>query len=236
MFGKGLLKELKDHITNKAIELEVANKRESRDTIENINNIMAPVKVENLKVIEETRKMRKEVAKLNRLLEEDINRINERIDKFGSVVKDMQKEKGKANVAGFKEGLERVKTFLEDGKKEVKKVEQMTIDGNSVDIKDIGLADPSKEPKKMTEEEYKKAMAYVSPAKLYSVDDLLRIGGYKSRSTISRKISKICEEEHISKGDRRYWYKASNGYDIGNGKEGKEWIITELGKKKILSL
>ena len=236
MFNKRLIERINEHTDNALVDLELLIRRENRDFLDKLRDTIEPIKIENLRLIEENKKQRKEISKLNKLLEEDINRINERIDKFGNVVKDMQKEKGKANVAGFKEGLERVKAFLEDGKKEDKKVEQMTIDGKSVDIKDIGLVDPSKEPKKMTEEEYKKAMAYVSPAKLYSVDDLLRIGGYKSRSTISRKISKICEEEHISKGDRRYWYKASNGYDIGNGKEGKEWIITELGKKKILSL
>lgn len=239
MFNKKLIKELKDHITNKAIELEVENKKENRDFLEKLRETIEPIKVENLRLLSENKKQRKEIAKLTKLLEEDITKINKRIDNFGNAVKDMQNEKKKANVAGFKEGLEKVKAFLDEGKKEDKKVEQMTIDGKSIDIKELGLIDPHKEAAptpaaKLTNEEVKRVNNYLNPARIYSVDDILKISGLKSRSSISRKISKICQEEHISKSDRRYWYKASNGYNIGNGKEGKEWKITELGKKKIL--
>ena len=230
MFNKRLIERINEHTDNALVDLELLIRRENRDFLDKLRDTIEPIKIENLRLIEENKKQRKEISKLNRLLEEDINRINERIDKFGNVVKDMQKEKGKANVAGFKEGLERVKAFLDDGKKEDKKVEQMTIDGKSVDIKDIGLIDPKEEERK----EVEKINKYLNPSRIYSVDDILKISGLKSRSSISRKISKICQEEHISKSDRRYWYKASNGYNIGNGKEGKEWKITELGKKKIL--
>ena len=230
MFSKKLIERINEHTDNALVDLELLIRRENRDFLDKLRDTIEPIKIENLRLIEENKKQRKEISKVNRLLVEDINRINERIDKFGNVVKDMQKEKGKANVAGFKEGLERVKAFLEDGKKEDKKVEQMTIDGKSVDIKDIGLIDPKEEERK----EVEKINKYLNPSKIYSVDDILKISGLKSRSSISRKISKICQEEHISKSDRRYWYKASNGYNIGNGKEGKEWKITELGKKKIL--
>ena len=125
MFSKKLIERINEHTDNALVDLELLIRRENRDFLDKLRDTIEPIKIENLRLIEENKKQRKEISKLNRLLEEDINRINERIDKFGNVVKDMQKEKGKANVAGFKEGLERVKAFLEDGKKEDKKVEQM---------------------------------------------------------------------------------------------------------------